>query len=41
MPAVRGVTRSAAANGYRFSALVMGVVDSVPFQMRVKRDTGE
>jgi mono/diheme cytochrome c family protein len=34
MPAVRTVTRSAAADGYRFSALVLGIVRSVPFQMR-------
>jgi hypothetical protein len=34
MPAVRAVTRSAAADGYRFSALVLGIVRSVPFQMR-------
>jgi hypothetical protein len=34
MPAVRTVTRSAAGGGYRFSALVLGIVRSVPFQMR-------
>jgi hypothetical protein len=34
MPAVRAVTRSAAAEGYRFSSLVLGIVRSVPFQMR-------
>jgi hypothetical protein len=34
MPAVRGVTRFAAADDYRFSALVLGIVRSVPFQMR-------
>jgi hypothetical protein len=34
MPAVRAVTRSAATDGYRFSSLVLGIVRSVPFQMR-------
>jgi hypothetical protein len=34
MPAVRAIVRSSAADGYRFSALVRGIVASVPFQMR-------
>jgi hypothetical protein len=34
MPAVRAVTRGAAARDYRFSSLVTGVVTSVPFQMK-------
>ncbi|MGE3191105.1 MAG: DUF1592 domain-containing protein, partial [Vicinamibacterales bacterium] len=34
MPAVRGVVRAAAAADYRFSAFVLGIVRSVPFQMR-------
>ena len=34
MPAVRGILRSAAAHDYRFSSLVLGIVRSVPFQMR-------
>jgi hypothetical protein len=33
MPVVRGIVRKAAAEDYRFSALVMGVVESQPFQM--------
>jgi hypothetical protein len=33
-PAVRGIVRSSRAQDYRFSALVMGIVDSTPFQMR-------
>jgi hypothetical protein len=33
-PAVRQITREAAKNDYRFSALVAGVVRSVPFEMR-------
>ena len=34
MPAVRTVVRGAGASGYRFSDVVLGVVRSVPFQMR-------
>jgi hypothetical protein len=36
MPEVRRILREASANDYRFSSLVLGVVKSVPFQMRVK-----
>jgi hypothetical protein len=35
MPAVREIMRGAARNDYRFSSLVMGVVRSVPFRMRM------
>ena len=34
MPAVRGIVRSAARQDNRFSALVLGIVRSTPFQMR-------
>jgi mono/diheme cytochrome c family protein len=34
MPAVRAIQRDAAASGHRFSAFVLGVVKSTPFQMR-------
>jgi Protein of unknown function (DUF1592)/Protein of unknown function (DUF1588)/Protein of unknown function (DUF1587)/Protein of unknown function (DUF1585)/Protein of unknown function (DUF1595)/Cytochrome C oxidase, cbb3-type, subunit III len=34
MPSVRGITRAAARNDYRFSSLIIGVVKSVPFQMK-------
>jgi hypothetical protein len=37
MPAVRAITKEAAARDYRFSALVMAIVSSEPFQMRVKK----
>ena len=33
-PAVRRIVREAAEEDYRFSALVLGIVDSLPFQMR-------
>ena len=35
MPAVRTVMRESAQNRYRFSDLVLGIVRSAPFQMRV------
>jgi hypothetical protein len=34
MPTVRAIVRDAARNDYRFSALVIGVVNSTPFEMR-------
>jgi len=33
-PAVRKIVHAAAANGYKFSSLVLGVAKSAPFQMR-------
>jgi hypothetical protein len=36
MPAVRRIVREAEAGGYRFGDLVLGMVKSVPFTMRVK-----
>jgi hypothetical protein len=33
-PAVREVRRTAAAQDYRWSSLVLGIVKSAPFQMR-------
>ena len=36
MPSVRRVLRDAGANDYRFSSLVLGIVKSVPFQMRMR-----
>jgi len=33
MPAVRKIVRDARGQDYRFSALVSGIVSSVPFQM--------
>jgi hypothetical protein len=34
MPAVRGIVRDAGKNNYRFSAMVMAIVKSTPFQMK-------
>ena len=36
MPVVRHVVRDAANNDYRFSSLVLGIVKSDPFQMKMK-----
>jgi hypothetical protein len=36
-PAVRAIVRSAAAKNYEFSAIVLGIVESVPFRMRSAR----
>jgi hypothetical protein len=45
MPAVRSIDREAAKNDNRFSSLIQGVVNSDPFQMKMKRSeppsTGE
>jgi hypothetical protein len=37
MPAVRAIVRDAGKNDYRFSTLVLGVVKSPQFQMKVKK----
>jgi hypothetical protein len=36
MPTVRKIVNNARPGGYRFSALVAGIVESTPFQMKVK-----
>lgn len=36
MPAVRAITRDAARNDNRFSSIVLGIVKSAPFQMKMK-----
>ena len=36
MPAIRGIVRKSATQNYRFSSIVVGIVSSAPFQMRVK-----
>ena len=37
-PAIRQVVRAAAAEDYGFSSMVMGIVNSVPFQMRMSAE---
>jgi hypothetical protein len=36
MPAVRAIARDAQRDNYRFSSVVLGIVRSVPFEMRIK-----
>jgi mono/diheme cytochrome c family protein len=36
MPTVRGIVRDAARRDHRFTALILGIVNSTPFQMRTK-----
>jgi len=38
VPAVRAIVRAAARDDYRFSAIVMGIVKSAPFQMRTSSE---
>jgi hypothetical protein len=35
IPTVREVTREAGRNQYRFSALILAIVNSTPFQMKM------
>jgi hypothetical protein len=39
MPAVRAIVRDAGRHNYQFSSIVLGIVHSVPFQMRMAADT--
>jgi hypothetical protein len=36
MPVVRSIVSDAEQNDYRFSSILMGIVNSDPFQMRTK-----
>jgi uncharacterized protein DUF1592/uncharacterized protein DUF1588/uncharacterized protein DUF1585 len=36
MPAIRSIVRNSASRGYSFSAIVLGIVQSTPFEMRMK-----
>ncbi|HJT89604.1 MAG TPA: DUF1585 domain-containing protein, partial [Bryobacteraceae bacterium] len=36
MPLIRSVVHQAARSNYRFSSLVLGIVNSKPFQMNMK-----
>jgi hypothetical protein len=38
MPVVRSIVHDAAGRNYRFSSIVMGIVKSPPFQMKVKAE---
>ncbi len=39
MPAVRAIVRDARRDDYRFSSVVLGIIRSVPFQMRAAADS--
>jgi hypothetical protein len=41
MPVVRSIVRNAQKDNYRFMSILMGVVKSDPFQMRVKQAEGQ
>jgi hypothetical protein len=41
MPLVRSIVGQASANDYRFSSLVLGIVDSPAFQMNMKVGEGK
>jgi hypothetical protein len=38
MPSVRAIVRDTAQSDYRFSSIVMGIINSTPFQKRVTLD---
>jgi hypothetical protein len=40
-PVVRRIVKTAAQNDYRLSSIVMGIVESAPFQMRTKLEPAE
>jgi cytochrome c551/c552 len=37
MPSIRSIIREAGRNDYRFSSLILGIVNSAPFQMKVRK----
>jgi cytochrome c5 len=41
MPVVRRIVKKAAQSDYRLSSIVMGIVESAPFQMRTKLEAAE
>jgi hypothetical protein len=41
MPVVRRIVKKSAQNDYRLSSIVMGIVESAPFQMRTKLEPAE
>ncbi len=41
MPVVRRIVRKAAKNDYQLSSVIMGIVESAPFQMRTKLEPAE
>jgi mono/diheme cytochrome c family protein len=41
MPVVRSIVKKAAQDNYRFGSILMGIVESAPFQMRTKLEPAE
>ena len=41
MPVVRRIVKKAAQNDYRLSSIVVGIIESAPFQMRTKLEPAE
>ena len=41
MPVVRSIVKKAALNNYRLGSIVMGIVESAPFQMRTRLEPAE
>jgi Protein of unknown function (DUF1585)/Protein of unknown function (DUF1588) len=41
MPVIRNIVKKAALNNYRLSSIIMGIIESAPFQMRTKLEPGE
>ena len=37
MPAIRAIVREARPAGYRWSSIILGIVESTPFRMRIRR----
>jgi hypothetical protein len=40
MPIIRAIVRDSKAKNYSFTSVVLGITESVPFQMRAKSGTG-
>ena len=41
MPVVRNIVRNAAKNNYATQSLILGIVESSPFQMRTKLNNND
>jgi len=41
MPTVRAIVRRAAQNDYKFSSIILGVIESAPFKMKMKQPEGK
>jgi hypothetical protein len=41
MPVVRRIVKKSAQNDYRFASIILGIVESAPFQMRTKLEPAE